>query len=241
MKIKNIQLAALSAIVIGGINLASMGLVYAVFNSTHKPLQSQNAEDSAVAGSSGGPMRADGELSTEDRTTDVSDTPTGQDGAAATGTVQNLPGQAAASTGSTKPASGGTTTGSTKPSSGGTTPPAEPISLKKGAPCTTQVPPAGVCQSILSFNSQKDGNPNWSPQLIESLKDGVKQEAGGFWQAGWSAIRINLIESTWKGNATRGTITCEIGAMGRKGNIILQVDWNGSKWIVTTALGGGET
>ena len=240
MNIKNIQLASLSAIIIGAINLASMGIVFAVYNSTR---QSKDPESSQTVATTTTITSSDVDSATSTDTATTTDPSAPGTTATTTGTATTAPGQTTGgsttkaptvSGGTAKPQTGGTTGG------GGAAPVAESASLKKGAPCATQTPPAGVCKSILSFNSKKDGNPDWNPAFMQTLKDNVYKEASPFGSAAWSAIKLTLVENTWKGNATRGSMTAKLGAAGRTGDIILQVDWNGSQWIVTTALGGGE-
>jgi hypothetical protein len=137
--------------------------------------------------------------------------------------------------------SGGTSTPSGGSSGGGSsqpTTPVEPVSLKKGSPCQTQTPPAGVCSAILSFNSQKTGNPNWDAALLVEIKQGIADN--GFVKALhlnvddiYNSMQITLTENTWNGNATSGTIGGKMGAAGQSQDTTFTTTWNGSKWMVT--------
>jgi hypothetical protein len=244
MQAQNVQIATIAAITIGAINLASMGAVYVVFNGHHKSshvASLTNAQSVASAPSGTDVFNAN----------PTSGSSTDSVGIPSNGTTQTPPTTSTGTTTTGTSVKATSPTGATtKPSGSGngtnpvvTTPPppvAPPVSLNKGAPCSTQTPPAGVCQSLLSFNSQKDGNPNWDPTLMATIKQGVYAQAGAFGSAAWGAIRLTINEGTWSGSATSGSMTCAVGALGRTGNIILQLDWNGSKWMVNKALGGQE-
>jgi len=219
-------LASLSTIAIAVVNVASLGVICVAFHDAHKstrPAVTHTATESNNSRNIAG----------------TSTTAAGQNGAQVNGSGSKSKSSQPA------PIGGGTNsaTNSTSKSPAGSSksaPPTTPASLVKGPPCKTQVPPAGVCKAILSFNTQKDGNPYWSPSLLAAIKQGVAtnsyvQLLGLNATTIYNSIQVSINESTWSGNAAHGTIDGTTSAQGQSQATTFTVDWNGSKWIVNDA------
>lgn len=259
-KSSNITLAVLSAVVIGAVNAASVGAVYVVFSNARKPPVSEFTKidiaekvslDDSNSSSDNATSDADSAGDTNDQapqpSTTASDsaTPTPANGSPAPIGSAGTPTPKATS--GSSPSAGGGSSPAVTPAPAATpiktaptpvpTPAPPPASLAKGAPCQTQTPPAGVCASVLSFNSQKDGNPNWNATLLAEVKKGIADNAfvktfGLNVNDIYNSMQITLQESTWSGNATKGTIGGKMGAAGQSQATTFMLDWNGSKWIV---------
>jgi hypothetical protein len=262
---RHITLALLSAIVIGAINVASMSFIYVLYQSSHKPAQSALVQGTTPSPSSGSAVadtstNGNGQAnvqSTGSGTVNIEFSPSpsaSSSSSTATKSPSSSGSAGGTSSGGGTKSSGGSATPTPIPtsgSSGGSTPKptpvpaptpsaAPPASLAKGSPCKTQVPPAGVCQAVLSFNSQKDGNPYWDPTLLTNIKAGIASDSfvqllGLNPTTIYNSMTVTINESTWSGNATHGTIAGTMSADGQSSATTFTLDWKTNKWVVDDA------
>lgn len=250
-------LALLSALTIGLVNVASLSVIYVMYHDAHKPTESAfatgttNAPNTSVGmtgGSTDIPSQSSVQTNGSNSTTNTSNpsAPTTTNQPAQTG---NPNASGSSGTSSTKSSGGsmqkpsGSGSGSTPTSGSGSTsppPPTTPNSLAKGAPCKTQIPPAGVCKAVLSFNTQKDGNPYWSPSLLTGIKQGIANDSfvqllGLNPTTIYNQMTVTINESTWNGNATHGTIGGTMNAQGQSQATTFTLDWQTDKWVVDDA------
>lgn len=223
-------LALLPVVVIGIVNIASISVIYATFHDARKSAGSalMHPVISSISGGNvaGGPASIPSHASTG---------PNGSDSSPKSGQPVSTGGSSSHTAVSSSSKNSG--------SGSKVSLPATSASLIKGPPCKTQIPPAGVCRAILSLNTQKDGNPYWSPSLLAAMKQGVASNSyvqllGLDPVSIYNSIQVSINESTWSGNATHGTIDGTTSAEGQSQPTTFTVDWNGSKWIVNDATLG---
>lgn len=93
---------------------------------------------------------------------------------------------------------------------------------------------------MLSFNTQKTGNPYWSPSLLTAIQQGIASDSfvqllGLNATTIYNSMTASITESTWKGTATSGTIAGSMSAQGQSQATTFTLTWETTKWVVTDA------